>query len=163
VTQLSFEQLTAPVTDLSELGVSALEEWRWLVPLTSRPILLTVFGDLFLQAEDGSIEFLDTNAGTLTNAAVSYESWKVELESPDRVRQWFSPGFMAELVTNGVSLKPGEVYSPTIPEVLGGKATAENYTPSHWLAHLHVLGSIHRQVKDLPAGTPITRFQGDQW
>jgi hypothetical protein len=134
-----------------------------LVPFTSRPVLVTVFGDLFLQAEDGSIEFLDTNAGTLTYAARSYESWRIELKSPDRVRQWFSPSFVAELVTSGAPLKPGEVYSPTIPEVLGGSADAENYTPSHWLAHLHVLGQIHRQIKDLPAGTPITRLQVDPW
>jgi hypothetical protein len=53
---------------------------------------------------------------------------------------------------------PGTVYSPIVPEVLGGAVTVSNYTPSPWLAHFHVLGQVHRLVKHLPIGTPITRI-----
>jgi hypothetical protein len=149
------------VTDLGELGAEALAEWRWLVPPTSRPVLLTALGDLFLQAGDGSIEFLDTAAGALTRVGASYTAWKVEL-STDRPEWWFMPGFVAELVASGATLKAGEVYSPIIPEVLGGKRTVTNYSASPWTAHLHVLGSVHRQVKDLPEGTPIV-LHVDPW
>jgi hypothetical protein len=95
--------------------------------------------------------------------AVSYEAWKRELESPERIDEWFLSGFVAELLDAGGTLGPGEVYSPTIPEIIGGKRSVENCTPSHWLVHLHVLGQIHRQVKDLPEGTTITRIRVDRW
>jgi hypothetical protein len=162
LTILSLENLAAPVADLGELGAEALAEWRWLVPPTSRPVLMTALGDLFLQADDGSIEFLDTAAGTLTHVGASYTAWKVGL-SPEWLGRWFMPEFVAELVASGTTLKAGEVYSPIIPEVLGGKRAVTNYSASPWTAHLHVLGSVHRQVKDLPAGTPVTAVHVDPW
>jgi hypothetical protein len=155
---LSFEQLTAPVTDLADAASEALEEWRWLVPATAQPMLLTVLGDLFLQTSDGAIHFLDTASGTLVNVASSYEAWKRELQSHERIHHWFMPAFVAELLSAGITLGVGEIYSPIVPEVLGGALTVSNYTPSPWLAHFHMLGQVHRQVKHLPVGTPITRI-----
>jgi hypothetical protein len=136
----------------------ALEQWRWLVPETAEPVLLTTLGDLFLRTPDGAIYFLSTANGTFDRVAPSYAPWKQELRSQRRVSEWFCPAFVAELHAVGRTVGPGEVYSPTIPEVLGGAVTPANYSATPWIAHFHFLGQVHRQVKDLPVGTPTTRI-----
>ncbi len=155
--------LTAPVTmppaDFDEI----MEAWRWTVPRTARPLLITALGDVFLEAESGEVQFLDTQAGKLQTVASSREQWYRMLTSADHVELWFRPAFVHELKSRGKPLQREAVYSPTIPLVLNGKLTVENYTPSRWDAHLHVMGQIHRQVKDLPPGTPITKIHVDPW
>jgi hypothetical protein len=94
----SLEQLTAPVTDLMDGAGEALEQWRWLVPETAEPVLLTTLGDLFLRTPDGAIYFLSTANGTFDRVAPSYAAWKQELRSQRRVSEWFCPAFVAELV-----------------------------------------------------------------
>ena len=159
----TFEQLTAPVTDLRDLGPTALKAWFRLVPDTFTAVFLTALGDLFLESEEGAIHFLDTGAGTLTPVAISREDWKDQMQVPERLAYWFQPAFVSELLGAGYSLSAGELFSPTIPFILGGKQTTANFTPSHWLAHLHVLGQVHRQVKGLPEGTPVTNINIEPW
>lgn len=83
------------------------------------------------------------------------------LTDAGHVKMWFRPSFVNELKARGKPLQREEVYSPIIPLVLNGQLTVENYTPSRWDAHLNAMGQIHRQVKDLPPGTPITKIHVD--
>jgi hypothetical protein len=159
---LEFEALTAPITDLQDGIGEALAEWPWLVPAGAQPVLLTALGDLFIQLPDGSIHFLDTSSGTLAPVAPSYQAWKQSLEAK-ALSFWFRPAFVAELLEVHGALAAGQVFSPVIPPVLGGEQSVANYTPSHWLAHFHVCGQIHRQVKDLPSGTRITKIKVEPW
>ncbi|HQR66540.1 MAG TPA: DUF1851 domain-containing protein [Thermoanaerobaculia bacterium] len=162
---LTLEQLSAPVTDLRTMCTPALEQWHWLLPpsLELEPLLLTALGDLFLEAPDQSVLFLDTTDGTVTLIAKNRESWQRQLQDSERLSYWFQPGFVAALRASGYSLADGEVFSPTIPPILGGKQAPENYSPTHWLAHFHLLGQIHRQVKDLPSGTKISSIKVKSW
>ena len=48
-----------------------LEEWRWLVPETMSPVVVSALGDLFLVDADDSVHWLDTGAGKLTRVADS--------------------------------------------------------------------------------------------
>ncbi len=43
-----------------------LAEWRWLVPETMVPVVVSALGDLFLRDNDNSIYWLDTGSGKLT-------------------------------------------------------------------------------------------------
>lgn len=124
-------------------------------------LLITALGDVFLEATSGEVQFLDTESGKLETVAKSREKWFLMLTDANNVERWFRPTFVNELKNRGKSLQREEVYSPTHPLVLNGQLTMENYTPSRWDAHLHVMGQIHRQVKDLPPGTPITTIHID--
>jgi hypothetical protein len=160
---ITFEQLVAPVTELRALAPQALASWTWLLPDSSEPVLLTALGDLFVTNTEGDISFLDTATGTVDLVAHTLDEWKHLLQRSERIDYWFQPTFVAALFESGYTLAPEEVFSPTHPPVLGGKQVVENYSPSHWLAHYHVMGQIHRQVKDLPPGTKITKFQVEPW
>jgi hypothetical protein len=66
------------------------------------------------------------------------------------------PGLIVELRKAGKTLGPGQVYSFKNPPVLGGEYEVDNFEPMDIEVHFSIFGQIHRQVKDLPPGTPIT-------
>ena len=156
-------QYSAPVHPSSTEFEQATESGRWLLPTGEVPLLVTALGDAFVRSPDGKVYFLDTESGEFTVVATSTAEWERLLDRPEVVEQWFRPGFVDQLKQRYSPLSPPYVFSPTIPLVLSGKLTIENYTPSRWDAHLHVLGQIHRQVKDLAPGTPITEIKVDPW
>jgi Domain of unknown function (DUF1851). len=151
---MTFDDLTAPVTDLGVDFPGATSEWRWLVPRDAKPLMITSMGDVFVEIES-EISFVDTTRGTMEAVAVSREEWKRHLQDRAKVAKWFQPGLVKELLEHR-RLRAGEVFSPVVPPILGGKGSVENYTPSQWRMHLHVMGQIHHQVRNLPAGTTVT-------
>ena len=68
------------------------------------------------------------------------------------------PAFLGTVRDAGSYLAQGECYSATHPTILGGPFSVENWRPTHWRSHFYSLGQIHEQVRDLPDGTIITRF-----
>lgn len=155
---ITFDDLVAPVTDLGVDFDEAISSWSWLIQADSRPLLISALGDVFLDMPL-AIHFLNTFEGTLRPVAESRDAWKREMQNPQRVGEWFLPGFIEALRESGQMLKQGEVYSPTVPLVLGGTLSLENFTASHWRMHLHVLGQIHEQVRHLPPGTRINKIK----
>ncbi len=154
---------TAPVRPAPSEFEAATAAWRWLLPPGAEPLLITALGDVFVRTNDGRVMFLDTETGKLENVAGSLDEWDGLLRDGNAIETWFRPTFIAELERRHDSLKAPLVFSPTTPSVLGGELTAENYTPSRWDAHLHIMGQIHRQVRDLPSGTPITKIHVEPW
>jgi hypothetical protein len=154
---MTLDDMVPPVTDLRADFATALEPWRWLIRGDVQPLLLTILGDLFVTC-DNAVYFLDTESGRFSHVAPNRDVWKQMLNNPSMIDVWFRPAFIDQLNQSGRRLRAGEVYSPTIPTVLGGKLTVENYTPSQWRMHLHVMGHIHRQVRALPVGTKITHL-----
>lgn len=156
-------KFAAPIRPTPAEFKAATEAWRWRLAADAQPLLITALGDVFVRMADGKVLFLDTESGELTPAAASVAEWRELLQRPDNIAQWFRPDFVAELEKQHSPLEAPYVFSPTVPLILGGELTVENYTPSRWDAHLHVLGQIHRQVEDLPDGTPITKIHVDPW
>jgi hypothetical protein len=136
----------------------ALDTWRWLVPEQVKSLVLTALGDLFLIYPDGSIHFLDTNAGSCAPVAASVTEWEEKIRRPELLNEFCLPGFISALRDAGRYLSQGECYDALHSIVLGGAWSVENFEPTHWRVHFHSLGQIHDQVKDLPAGTPITKI-----
>ena len=120
---------------------AALEDWRWLVPQTVRPLIATAMGDLFMIASDGAVLFLDTIEGTCEQAATSVEDWERKLGDPELVDRWFMPALVMEL-RESTPLCQGECYSPKHAPVVGGTFS----------------GCMHEAIKDLPDGTQITKW-----
>ena len=150
---LEFEELLAPVTDIGDSDI--LASWRWLVGPDAQPLLLTAFGDLFVEQPTGEVLFLDTYEGSLKPAGESRDAWKRALEGPENIDAWFTPGLLAALQDKGLRLQPGQTYSPIQAPVLGGSMEPDNFECVPWRVHFILMGQLHEQVKDLPAGTPI--------
>jgi len=155
---MTFDDLLPPVTDLASDFDKAISPWHWLVRDSASPLLITALGDVFMEIVT-SVYFLDTLSGSISRVAESRAKWKEELQNPERINEWFLPEFVEALKEGGQRLKSGEVFSPTIPLVLGGSMSVENFTPSQWRMHLHVLGQIHKQVRRLAPGTRIDNIK----
>jgi hypothetical protein len=156
---MNFDDMLPPVVDLGVEFETAIAAWRWCVGASALwPILINAFGDVFVYDVAG-VYLLDTRVGAFTRVARTREEWKDSLTSAKQVAEWFYPEFVQHLMSAGRRLGSGEVYSPTIPEILGGGRTAENYTPSPWRSHLHILGQVHEQVRSLAPGATIESIE----
>ena len=133
-----------------------LRDWRWLVGESMQLLIVSSLGDMFLAEPDGHVFWLDTGAGQLQQVAESAEEFKRFMQQRDRADQWFIPQLVGDLMASGVRLAPGQCYSYKKPPILGGEIELANFEPCDLSVHFSMLGQIHRQVKDLPAGTKIT-------
>ena len=142
---------------------SLLLEWRWLVPESMSPVVVSALGDLFLRDADESMHWLDTGAGKLTRVADNGDHFKELMVQSDFANEWFIPHLIGDLIESGQPLADGQCYSCDIPPGLGGEFTVDNVKPTDILIHFSMFGQIFRQIKDLPEGTPITdiRFTND--
>lgn len=132
-----------------------LGEWGWAMPEAMRPVLLTAMGDVFAQGESGAVYFVDAVEGTINAVAEDGESFQTLLQDPQFVTDHMFPARIVELRNAGKTLQPQQVYSHTQLLVLGGDDDVENVDVTDASVHISMHGQVHRQVKDLPPGTPI--------
>jgi hypothetical protein len=149
--KLAFQDLLAPVT-LPGAG-DPLDSWRWRTGLDAAPWLVTALGDVFVRASDGRISFLDTYVGQLSEAAAANTDWTRALHTPGNLDRWFDPSLVSALRQRGLTLGAEQCYSPIEPLILGGNMGPENFEVIHWRVHIGLMGRMHQQVKDGPAGT----------
>lgn len=136
---------------------SLLSEWRWLVPETLQPILVTAFGDMFLTSSSGKVHFLDTLCGELIEAADSHTEFEQLCDDREYRRIYFQSFFVIEMRKMHGELAAQECFSVDVPPTLGGDLEPENFDRTDLATHFSALGQLHRQKKDLPAGTKIDR------
>lgn len=132
-----------------------LDDWRWLVDESYTPVVISAFGDLFLEGKDGAMYRLDTGMGRVSKVANSREEFRSLMTKPDNAGEWFMPTLVLELKSRGRTLGPGECYSYKVPPILGGNVEVANFETTDLQVHFSVLGQIHHKVKDLPDGTSI--------
>lgn len=87
------------------------------------------------------------------------DEFQRRMVQPDDSEIWFAPRLVGDLLTAGLSLRPGECFSFKIPPALGGEFTPDNFEPTDLQVHFNLLGQVHRQIKDLPPGTPIDEIR----
>ena len=121
--------------DLSEVDPKHLiKDWLWLTGEELHPFQVTIFGDLFLASQDGSIYFLDTGRGTLQEAAPDQRSWKSRLADPPA--EWFHTNVLMDLLENGPRPAAGKVFSWKVPLSANGEERAENVSVADARLHL---------------------------
>jgi hypothetical protein len=125
-----------------------LTEWRWLVGERYKPVLLTVLGDLFLEAPDGSIHWLQTGSGELDRVASNLDEFEQLMKKPEKVEEWFSPKLVGTLKAQGMELGPGQCYGYMNPPCLGGRNEPLNLTPGDLYVHFSILGQIAHQISE---------------
>jgi hypothetical protein len=143
--------------DFSEVDDERLlENWRWLITGTCRPVMVTFLGDIFLKnGQDGSIHFLNTLKGTFTHVADSEEEWRDVLRDRDQRMNWLPSPFYLQLKNAHGPLETGYCYSCEVPPSLGGEMESDNFAPADLEAHHLVLGQLQNQIKDIPHGTQV--------
>jgi hypothetical protein len=120
-----------------------------------------MFGDWFFEDAQGRVVFLDTVSGELSVIAQSRSEFDLERLKQDNLDHWYMADLAMLCFERG--LRPGsrECLSFKIPPILSGPLDADNVEVCDLAVHLGILGQIHRQVKDVPAGTPIRGFTVD--
>lgn len=151
--RITMNELTIDTSAVDVEGM--LDAWRWLADESHRPILVSALGDVFLQVPTGAVFRLECGLGRLEEVAPDGEAFRRALTQRESVTEWFLPGLVAELLTLGPPLGPGEVYGWKTPPVLGGEFEPANFEPTDLAVHLGLLGQILEQVRDVPEGTPI--------
>ena len=110
---------------------------------------------MFFQAADG-FWWLDTLEGTLERPWATADELRDELNTEDGQDQYLLAGLVFGAANQGVVPGPDQVYSFTHPPQLGGEITLDNVEVLDFVVSLNILGQIHRQIRDLPPGTPIS-------
>ena len=138
-----------------------LTEWTWAMPEPLRPVLLTAMGDAFAQGESGAVYFVDMVEGNIRQVAEDGESFQSLLRNSKFVTDHMFPSRIVQFRNNGMTLGPGQVYSHKQLLVLGGDDDIENVETTDVCVHVSIHGQVHRQVKDLPDGAPISEIKLD--
>ncbi|VTR99498.1 DUF1851 domain-containing protein [Tuwongella immobilis] len=151
--RITWNELTVSMdgVDLEQL----LSEWRWLVQDSVQPVLISSLGDLFLRHEDGRILWLDTGTAELCEVASDAAEFKELMVQPENANSWFIPQLVGDILSQGKQLAPGECFSYQVLPALGGKMEPDNFEATDLQVHFSIAGQIHRQLHDLPPGTPI--------
>ncbi|MCK7598804.1 DUF1851 domain-containing protein [Microbulbifer sp. CAU 1566] len=137
-----------------------LSDWRWLIGDEKLPILITAFGEAFLQdVNDNSVHFLNVADGVISHIAASPEALKAKLSDKEFVSEFLAVQAVGDLRQADKLLEHGQVYSFKLAPALGGDITADNLEPSDIEVHFSVLGQIQEQVKNLPNGTEVERVE----
>jgi hypothetical protein len=136
-----------------------LSDWKWAMPEPMRPVLLTAMGDAFAQGESGQVYFIDVVDGSIRTVAEDGPSFQSLLRNSKFVTDHMFPARIVEFRTAGMTLQPKQVYSHKQPLVLGGADEIENFETVDVVVHISIHGQVHRQVRDLPEGTPISEIK----
>jgi hypothetical protein len=133
-----------------------LADWRWLLPHgESAVLLMSRYGDLFLEFDEGGIHMLDVGNGSLEKVAESSPDFWRKINEAESANNWLMIPLVDQLVAAGNVLEPGRCYSFIIPPVLGGEYTVENTASLKVQEHFGVYASIHDQIKELPDGAQV--------
>jgi hypothetical protein len=137
-----------------------LADWEWLIGKNKLPILITAFGDAFVQDKtDKTILFLDVGATNLSLIANSGSEFESFLSDREFVGSYFGVQMVGDLRLSGLILQSGQIYSFIKPPNLGGDYELTNFEVTDVGVHFSMFGQISQQVENLPAGTPIKEFK----
>lgn len=133
-----------------------LSDWEWMIGPSRLPILVSAIGDAFVQdTGDGTVHQLDTAFAELEQVAAGEDELRALLNDRGFVIERLAAQLFGDLRAAGRELGPGQVYSWKTPPALGGKVTVANAGVVDLAVHFSITGQLHRQIAELPEGTPI--------
>ena len=94
--------------------------------------------------------------------AASGDEFKSRLGDREFVSEYFGVDMVADLLRSNCKPGASQIYSFKVPPILGGAQSIENVEATDIEVHFSLAGQIHRQVKDLPAGTAIESIEFEQ-
>lgn len=130
------------------------ENWGWLVDSELEPFLFASSGDVFFQAPDKGVHWLDTGRGILECVAGSRDAFLEEMRE-DGGRKWLLRDVIEDLLAAGFSLGPDQCFGYKTFPIMGGDYTPDNMAPMSAGAWYGFSGYLQEQLKDLPDGTQV--------
>ncbi|MBI3221216.1 MAG: DUF1851 domain-containing protein, partial [Bacteroidetes bacterium] len=130
-------------------------DWTWLIGTDKSPILVSAIGDMFLQADNKQVYWLDVGGGELNLVANGIQDFKDKLKNIELVNEWFMIDLATALRLSDKKLNEGQLYSYKKLPIIGGDYSVDNFEPTDIEVHFCFAGQIHKQIKDLPDGTKV--------
>ena len=155
--KVTWDDLTMNISD-NDIH-SLYEDWTWLVTGMIKPLMVTKFGDLFYQTEDGNVHFLDTIEGRIVDICSSENEFVTFINQNENVENYLLSYIVFDLVNQDKIPNKQQCYSFVLPPILGGKIESGNVQIMDFVVSVSLTGQIHRQVKDLPEGAQILGFK----
>jgi hypothetical protein len=118
---------------------------------------VTAFADVCFEAVDG-IWFLDTLEGKVKHLCHSREDLNSILSTEEGMDTYLLAGLAERAAREGCLLGDGECYDFKVHPILGGAIDYSNIEKQSFLVALHLRGQLHDQVRNLPAGTKISKI-----
>ena len=137
-----------------------LVDWAWLLPSDLTVWMVNLFGDIVFVLEDGTVKLLDIGAGSVKQVADSREDFYIQIGDDENADNWLLITLVDRCVAAGLTLGPGQCYTFKIAPVFNGQYAVDNIEVGDMVVNFSLLAQIHRQIKDLPDGTPITMVVG---
>ncbi len=132
-------------TDMYARGLSS---WAW-ADLDGKVARFTsLFGDVFLEADDGWW-FLDTIEGTLTRAWASRVVMEFTLTSPVGRDRYLLGQMAAAAEEREITINEHDVYAFVPPPIVRGGLDADSLQSLDFVVALNISGQIHQQIRAL--------------
>lgn len=137
-------------------AIDALAEaWQWRIGDGFTPLLFTALGDLFYEADEGGIFWLNTGTAEVERVAESVTGFN-NLLREEIAEDWLLPPLIEALIEAGKTRAEGECYTyVTLPIFAEGTYEVENLNPVPAIEHFMLTGQILEQLQDVPDGTDI--------
>ena len=149
----TLQDLSKDITKIDQPDI--LECWLWSLHDIKRIVIVTLLGDLFVEANDNSIYWLQTDSGDLNKVADNIQQFQELLNDESNLDNWFLPLLIEKLLIAGKTLKENEVYSYLKLPAIGGEYSIDNIKSTDIAVHFAFSGQICEQIKDLPDGTKV--------
>lgn len=129
--------------------------WSWRIGDAFTPLLFTALGDMFYEADEGGVFWLNTGTAELERVAESVSGFN-QLLREEVADDWLLPPLIEALIKAGKTRAEGECYTyVTLPVFVEGEYTVENLNPVSAKEHFELTGSVLQQLQDVPDGTDV--------
>jgi hypothetical protein len=125
----------------------ALESWSWLDLAGKAPRFASLFGDLFLEDEQGGWWHLDTFEGRLGQHWPDAAALTAELNTEEGQDRYLLGALaMGAFHRRGLVLGPDDVYAWAPPPMITGSFAVDEIQVFNFVAVLHTTGQTHHQL-----------------
>ncbi|MGF6492631.1 hypothetical protein ABIE56_000786 [Luteibacter sp. 621] len=150
---LSWKELTC-TPDKDAIDALATS-WSWCIGDAFTPLLFTALGDMFYEADEGGVYWLNTGTSEVERVADNVEAFN-QLLREEIADEWLLPPLIEALIEAGKVCAEGECYTyVTLPVFAEGEYTVENFNPVPAREHFELTGSVLQQLQDVPDGTNV--------
>ncbi len=138
-------ELTKRFSD--EQYARGLSSWDWLDLSGKAPRFASLFGDLFLEDEQGGWWHLDTFEGRLGQRWPDAAALTAELNTEEGQDRYLLGALaMGAFHRRGLELGPDDVYAWAPPPMITGSFAVDDIRVFKFVAVLHIMGQTHRQL-----------------
>src|ERR1700761_7532281 len=132
-----------------------LAAWKWLVPATYTPVMITKFGDWFFRTEKNRLVFLDLLEGALFDLGDFADAGLGTEGFFDTYRSQLSVDWIDICLERGLVTEPGQCYGWVLHPMIGGKFEFNNIKEYTLRVYEWIIGQLLPQVM---SGKRITGF-----